>query len=247
MTIKWITAFIDTPSEMFAETVEFWRTATGSTLSDFRGDGEQFVTLLPAAGDASLRLQRLGHGPARVHLDLHVDDPQAAAERAVGLGASIVADDGHVIMASPSGLPFCFVPHHGEECLPAPIDPAAPHAVDQVCVDVPAEHFDAEGRFWSDVTGWELRPSQLNEYASLAQPDGMPFRLLLQRLGDDDGGTSSRAHLDVSSGTNGAAIATQHGAAGATQIDAGVHWIVMQDPAGLSYCLTERTPTANGT
>lgn len=242
MTILWMTAFIDTPAETFADTVEFWRQTTGSTLSDYRGDGEQFVTLIPAEGDACLRVQRLGDGPARVHIDLHVDDPQAAAQNAVELGASIVADNGHAIMASPAGLPFCFVPHHDEGSVPAPIDPAAPHAVDQVCVDVPAAQFDDEGRFWSEVTGWELRPSALHEYASLSQPAGMPFRLLLQRLGDDDTGTIARAHLDVSSGTHGSDIATHHRTVGASQIAVGSHWVVMQDPAGLPYCLTERVP-----
>lgn len=252
MTIKWLTAFIDAPSSSFADTVEFWRKATGWTLSDYRGDGEQFVTLIPASGDSCLRLQRLGDGPARVHIDLHVAEPQAEAKRAVQLGAEIIADDthvddthvddSHVIMASPSGLPFCFVSHHGEQSVPPPIDPAAPHAVNQICIDIPAPLFDQECKFWDALTGWELRPSQLNEYASLAQPDPIPFRLLLQRLGADDPGTIARAHLDVSSGRNGADIADQHRAAGATQTGSGVQWVVMADPAGLPYCLTERDP-----
>jgi len=242
MTIKWITAFVDAPSEAFAETVEFWRAATGSTLSAYRGEGEQFVTLLPAAGDACLRVQRLGDGPARVHIDLHVADPQTEAQRAVEIGASIIVDDGHVIMTSPSGLPFCFVAHRGEQTIPPPIDAGGPHAVDQICIDVPAGNFDDECRFWADVTSWELRPSELDEYASLAQPDAMPFRLLLQRLGADDGGAIARAHLDVSSATHGANIAGQHRATGASETATGAHWIVMQDPAGLPYCLTERMP-----
>jgi len=242
MTVEWITAFIDTPSEAFAETVEFWRSTTGSTLSEFRGDGEQFVTLMPPIGDACLRVQRLGGGPARVHIDFHVANPQAEAARAVDLGAELIADGGHVIMASPSGLPFCFVPHHGEQSVPPSIDATTPHAVDQICIDVPAACFDDECRFWAAVTGWELRPSELPEYASLAQPDAMPFRLLLQRLGLDDPGTTTRAHLDVSSASHGATVAGRHQSTGASQTAIGDHWIVMQDPAGLPYCLTERTP-----
>src|SRR5258708_2124110 len=51
--------------------------------------------------------------PQQVHLDLHVDDPRAAHEAAIGLGARLLqagdldADEGHQVYADPAGHPFC--------------------------------------------------------------------------------------------------------------------------------------------
>jgi hypothetical protein len=73
-------------------------------------------------------------GPARVHIDLHVDDLAAYRDRAVSLGARVLAEPGHVIMRSPGGLVFCFVPGSGEERLGALVSDPVPHRVDQLCV-----------------------------------------------------------------------------------------------------------------
>jgi hypothetical protein len=51
--------------------------------------------------------------PQQVHLDLHVEDPRAAHEAAVGLGARLLqagdwdAQEGHHVYADPAGHPFC--------------------------------------------------------------------------------------------------------------------------------------------
>lgn len=52
--------------------------------------------------------------PQQVHLDLHVDDPRAAHEEAIALGARLLqpsrdldADEGHQVYADPAGHPFC--------------------------------------------------------------------------------------------------------------------------------------------
>ncbi|WP_419992367.1 VOC family protein [Streptomyces boninensis] len=55
------------------------------------------------------------HGvPQQVHLDLHVEDPRAAHEQAVSLGARLLqptpdldSDEGHQVYADPAGHPFC--------------------------------------------------------------------------------------------------------------------------------------------
>ena len=115
MAVRWLTAFIDLPAPVFDEGGAFWAAVTGYTLSGRRGDHEQFVTLLPDEGDAFLRLQRLGTGPAGCHLDLHVDDVAATRLQATSLGASVKHDHGsYVVLASPAGLSFCAVPHRGE-------------------------------------------------------------------------------------------------------------------------------------
>lgn len=51
--------------------------------------------------------------PQQVHLDLHVDDPRAAHEQAIALGARLLqvsdldTDEGHQVYADPAGHPFC--------------------------------------------------------------------------------------------------------------------------------------------
>ena len=52
--------------------------------------------------------------PQRLHLDLHVEDPRAAHEKAISLGARLLqsaadfdADEGHQVYADPAGHPFC--------------------------------------------------------------------------------------------------------------------------------------------
>jgi Glyoxalase-like domain len=54
------------------------------------------------------------HGsPQQVHLDLHVEDPRAAHEEAMALGARLLqaadldSDEGHQVYADPAGHPFC--------------------------------------------------------------------------------------------------------------------------------------------
>jgi len=78
---------------------------------------------------------------SRLHLDLHVDDPAAAADRAVSLGASVRdrPDLGYVVLRSPGGLTFCNVSHRGAE-IPAPTSwPGVRRSrVYQACLDIPS-------------------------------------------------------------------------------------------------------------
>lgn len=52
--------------------------------------------------------------PQQVHLDLHVDDPRAAHDEAIALGARLLqpardlgSDEGYQVYADPAGHPFC--------------------------------------------------------------------------------------------------------------------------------------------
>jgi hypothetical protein len=67
---------------------------------------------------------------------------------------------------------------------------------------------------------------------------GMPVQILLQRLGE---GPGRSAHVDLACADTGAARAL-HERHGAAFVARGRHWIVMRDPAGGLYCLTERDP-----
>ncbi|UMG91481.1 VOC family protein [Nocardioides sp. TF02-7] len=154
----WATAFLDFAPEGFEAGVDFWSALTAYDVSPPRGDDGEFATLLPPAGDDCLRVQRLREGPDDVHVDLHVADPRAAAERARRLGATEVEDRGYVVMRSPGGLGLCFV-HAGESTRPRPTEWPEGHTslLDQVCIDAPAPAYDAECAFWAAVTGWGAR------------------------------------------------------------------------------------------
>ena len=100
--VLWVSAFLDLPGTTFESAVGFWEGVTGFGRSTPRGEHGEFATLVPPAslgGDDYLRVQRLGDGPARLHLDLHVMDPARVASRAVDLGASELArPDGYVVL-----------------------------------------------------------------------------------------------------------------------------------------------------
>jgi hypothetical protein len=238
MAVRRTTVFLDLPPEVHAAGVAFWRGATATELSAARGADGEFATLLPADGDAFVRVQRLS-GPARLHLDLHVDDVAAAAARAVELGAVELYREEHVVLRSPGGFVFCVVPWSGESRRPGPVDGAL---LDQVALDVPSHLHAEEVAFWADLTGWEPHATDEPELTLLRRPSGMPLRLLLQRLGDDDARRSVTGHLDVAAGDDRAARAARDVARGARLVRRMPGWIVMTDPAGLTYCLTGRPP-----
>ncbi|GAB6902881.1 hypothetical protein JCM9957A_59730 [Kineosporia succinea] len=226
--------FLDFPSAGFAEGVDFWRRVTGTSLSGPRGE---FVTLVPPEGDAYLRAQRLGSGPARCHLDLHVDDVFAAASRAAELGAVVdLRGDEHVALTSPGGQAFCFVPEEGESTVPGPFEDAR---LDQVCIDIPPRLWDAECAFWRDVTGLPLDHVGNSEFARLRVPSSLPLKVLLQRLDDD--APAVRSHPDFAT-LRRSVLAPAHAAAGAHVGPANEQWTVMSDPQGRVYCLTGRRP-----
>lgn len=242
MTPYWLTAFLDLAPDEHDDGLALWERLTGYQRSATRGPAGEFVSLLPTRGDDFLRVQRLGSGPSRVHLDLHVEDPFAAAEEAVGLGALMVADrDDYLTLTSPGGFTFCFVTHRASEVPPATDWPTGRSRVDQVCLDIPSSSYDAEFAFWEALTGWVPRPpSPDSEFARLTPPPGIPLCLLLQRLDDQDGVV--RAHLDWCAADRDAEV-QRHVDAGATsqrRYDRG--WTVLTGPAGFTYCVTARPP-----
>ncbi len=241
MEITWLTAFVDVPADGFEVGADFWRAVTGSRVSELRGEHSEFATLYPPNGDPYLRVQRVGNPDARIHLDLHVDSKQEARRRAEDVGATLVADRGWLIMRSPGGFVFCLVDDEGERIVTTP-QPDPVHRLDQLSIDIPAHLFDVESRFWAHLTGWRLEPSALFEFTRLGAPARLPYRVLLQRLGEDDDGASVRAHLDIACGDNIDEVAAQHEKLGATTLDRRRYWTTMSDPVGLPYCLTPRDP-----
>jgi hypothetical protein len=245
MTVRWATAFLDTPrSEQGQQSLDFWLRVTRTELSPRRGADGEFATLLPPDGDAFLRWQDIGSDVPGVHLDLHVDDIAATVRRVVDLGAAVEAEhEDVVVLRSPGGFAFCVVAHQAEQVRPAPVVGADGRSslVDQVCLDIPEHGFEQEAGFWSAVTGWKRDPGALPEFDYLERPPGMPLRLLLQRLQSDTGSPTS-AHLDVACDDQ-RALAEEHVRLGATVVRRTDSWTTLLDPAGRPYCLTSRSPS----
>ncbi len=234
----WVSAFLDLAPDQHERGVAFWGEVTGYDVSPPRGPADEFATLVPPSGDDFLRVQRLREGPSRVHLDLHVGDPRAAADRAASLGATEVADEGDfVVLASPAGLTFCFVSHPASSVPPAVAWPGGRSQVDQVCLDVAPAGYEAECDFWQRLTGFTTTPTTSPEFRRL-DGDGVPLRFLLQRL---DGDEPARFHLDLAADDVEAEVA-RHVALGASVVAPGRGWTVLADPAGTPYCVTGRKP-----
>lgn len=221
--ISWTTAFLDFGAPTFGAGVAFWQDATGYGLSPFRGEHDEFATLVPPQGDAFLRVQRLGTGPDGVHLDLHSPDVDRLEVR-----------------QSPGGLTHCLVPAH-ESVRPEPADWGTHVSlVDQVCLDIPAGVFDEECRYWSELTGWDLVQSSVRkEFWALQRPADIPLRFLLQRL--DSFQDVTTAHFDIAC-TDVRREVARHQALGATVVVELQWWTSMLTPTGSPYCITSRDP-----
>jgi Glyoxalase-like domain len=249
MSFRWLTIFLDFPAGPFGAGVAFWREVTGSGLSAARGADGEFATLLPASGDAYLRVQRIRDGAGGCHLDLHVDPGteslSAAADRARAAGAVIRhREDGLVVAQSPGGFPFCLVEWDGERAVPPPLAAAdgsgGASRADTLCLDVPPDEFDRELAFWAELTGQESHPAPVPGYAYLTRQAGWPARLLLQRRDSAAPGDRTRGHVDF--GCTDAGARDRHVALGARVADTQQYWTVLTDPAGREYCLVTRAP-----
>jgi hypothetical protein len=237
MLVRWITAFLDSPS---AAAEPFWLAVTGTTLSP-RRDGGTFATLLPERGDAYLRVQMVGSGPPGGHLDLHVGDVPAAAGEAVGFGADPVRrEPGLVVLRSPGGVVFCLVAWHGEALCPPTVtwSGGQTSVVDQVCLDVPADRFEAEVAFWTGLTGWRRRSAELPEFVFLDHGAGLPLGLLVQRVGSGAAGV----HLDLACDDVEAEVARHVGLGALVVRRVPGDWTTLRDPVGREYCVTARPP-----
>lgn len=237
----WLSAFLDLPSGSWETGVKFWAAVTGYQLSPPRGLDDEFATLVPPEGDDYLRVQRIG-GAARLHLDLHVPEPDAAARRAVRLGATPLGDPGlgYRVLTSPGGLVFCLVSH------PSAVRPAATtwpaghrSQVDQVALDLPRDLHTAESGFWAAMLGADVRSLTGDEFSAIDRRPELPLRLLLHRLNESTGRT--RAHIDLATDDRAAEVG-RHCDLGAKVVRQLEQWTVLRDPAGLVYCVTDRRP-----
>ncbi|HYO40666.1 MAG TPA: VOC family protein [Nocardioidaceae bacterium] len=244
MSVRWVSAFVDVPADRLDASAEFWAAVTGSVVGEPVGDRGEFLPLEPPTGHPCLWLQRIQDGPVGVHPDLYVADPDAEASRATGLGATVTdRQDGLVVATSPGGLAFCLVRHRDQVTRPEAVGPAgARSAVDQVCLDIPADRYDLECDFWSALTGWARTGQEKpDEFNRLVRPGGIPYAFLLQRL--DDQQPAVTAHLDLACEDRDA-VTARHLALGADEVRRTAEWTVLRDPAGVVHCTTDRPPGA---
>ena len=218
----WITAFLDFPAPVREPGTAFWLAVTATEPSPERGAESEFVTLLPADGEAFLRVQRTGGERPGIHLDLHA------------------AGQEWQVRTSPGGFDFCVNGSAGGP-RPGPVQWPGGHSslVDQVCLDIPPAAYDEECAFWAGLTGWELAPTSAPYMRQLVRPAGMPVRVLLQRRDEGDGPVT--AHLDLASTDREAEVA-RHLGLGASVDGGGPRWTRLRDPAGMLYCVTDRDP-----
>lgn len=243
MAVRWLTTFIDRPEATVDVATAFWRQVTGTTRSPTRGDRGRFATLLPVEGDSHIRVQRIDKGPGGTHLDLHTDQRSQLVDAAIDLGATLLDSDPVHVLRSPGGYTWCIVGWDGEATPSAPTagPSGAPSRLDQICLDIAPDDFDAEVRFWSELLGWPATASTvLPEFTSLTRPEGMPMRLLFQRVGSGDVPTTG--HLDMSAGERVEEVVGDHVAAGAEVETTEWLWTVLRDPSGHRYCITRRDP-----
>ena len=101
---------IDVPPNHHDRELAFWSAATGQRLARSGSHPEYHGAALHDQ-DLELLIQRLGDGPARVHIDIHTDDLAAELARLQNLGAEPVEQvHSWWVMRDPAGLVFCVIP-----------------------------------------------------------------------------------------------------------------------------------------
>jgi hypothetical protein len=110
-------------------------------------------------------------------------------------------------------------------------------------VDVPRPEFDTAVVFWTAALGKE--PEVTEKFPDYAQYDevtpGLYF--MVQATGDD----TRRVHVDFESEDRDADVERLRGL-GATEVLRSHHWVVMRDPAGVTFCVVQHlAPAAGGT
>ncbi|MFN2563247.1 MAG: VOC family protein [Jatrophihabitans sp.] len=235
--------FADVPAPVVPAALDYWERATGAERGEPTGSRREFIPLVPPDGDRYFWVQRMQGGSAGWHLDLYVPSAAEATASAVEAGAGVVGEQPWFFaFTSPGGQPFCLVDEDRPgRCRPVPSTwrDGRRSLVDQLCIDIPADRFEAECDFWAELTGWPReRGSELPEFDRLTVPTRLPLRILLQRLGADDT-NGIRAHVDMSCDDRDAEAA-RHQEFGATLQLRAEHWTTLRDPVGLTYCITDR-------
>jgi catechol 2,3-dioxygenase-like lactoylglutathione lyase family enzyme len=192
------------------------------------GDGQEIAFQL-AADHVAPQWPGQEH-PQQFHLDLQVDGYGAAAERAIGLGATRLADGPTwVTLADPAGHPF-------DLCQKDGVGPA----MGLFAVTMDAPDASALARFYADLLGMEV--TYEGPEGALITGDGKS--VMFQQVSGynppqwPDPAHPQQAHLDiiVDDLDAGEARALE---LGVSRLDGGgERFRVFADPAGHPFCLT---------
>jgi hypothetical protein len=240
--MAWLHAVIDVPAHLHDTEGAFWSDALGWRMGPTWAGHPELRSFEPPAGSAYVHLQEIGGAP-RVHLDLEAADPAATVDRAIALGAELVAEhEDWQTLTSPGGFPFCVLTA-SERTAPDPTTWAEGHRsrLVQVCVDAPVDAHDREVSFWRALLddGRWVDSSSREFSGKWHDDDGSPLQLLFQRLDEPTG--LVRAHLDL--GTDDLdAESTRLLGLGADDISPGRGWHALRDPAGIAFCATSNSP-----
>jgi catechol 2,3-dioxygenase-like lactoylglutathione lyase family enzyme len=191
------------------------------------GDGQQIAFQL-APDHVAPEWPGQDH-PQQFHLDLQVEGREAAAERALGLGASKLADGATwVTLADPAGHPFDLCEKDG-----------AGAVMGLFAVTIDAPDATALARFYADLLGMEVT----YDGPEGALITGTGQNVMFQQVTGynaprwPDPGYPQQAHLDivVDDMDAGEARALELGASRLP--GGGDTWRVFADPAGHPFCL----------
>jgi hypothetical protein len=241
---RWTGVVIDVPADLIETTDRFWSQALGWSIGQSWRDHPEFHHLDPAQGHSYVLIQSID-GPPRVHLDLYAEDVSHVSDWMVRNGATLGERYAHwQVLTSPAGFEFCVVQYDDERDRPhAQTWPGGHRSkLVQVALDVPHGRIDEEFAFWRTITGWDIEESERPEFAGHLKPgEGGSLQFLVQELGTDDTSSTTRAHLDLGTDDREAEVARLE-LLGATRVRDGHGWVVMRDPAGLTFCVTGQSP-----
>jgi predicted enzyme related to lactoylglutathione lyase len=167
--------------------------------------------------------------PQQFHLDLQVDGIQAAAERAVSLGATRLGEGPTwITLADPAGHPFDLCQQDGVGSV-----------MGLFAVTIDAPNASALARFYADLLGWEVTYD--GSEGALISGDGQ--NVMFQQVGTytaprwPDPAYPQQGHLDIVVGDldAGEKRALE---LGASRLPGGAETFrVFADPAGHPFCL----------
>jgi predicted enzyme related to lactoylglutathione lyase len=241
--LSWLHVFVDVPPAAAEAARTFWAEALRWPPGKSWDGHPEFTSLVPPHGDPYVHVQEADAGP-RVHLDLVVDDLDRGRDALVELGAQVGRrEPAWQVMTSPGGLPFCLcrTPRSGTRPPGTQHEEGHRSRLAQVCIDVPAAQYEREVAFWQTISGWEASRSGRPEFTDLVGPPEASLRILMQRLGPDDEGTMTRAHIDLGSDDIDAEAERLTGL-GARFVERFEGWAVLVDPAGMTFCVTGKSP-----
>ena len=161
----------DVPTHQHVLTAEFWGRALRWPVGPGWLGHPELRSFEPPAGTSYLHLQEID-GPPRVHLDLEFDHPDATIERAIGLGAELVAEhDRWTTLVSPGGLSFCVL-RVNEHQPPEPMTWPDEHRsrMVQICIDSPQAVHQQEVMFWRALLPGRWVDSVAHEFAGKWNP-----------------------------------------------------------------------------